>query len=492
MISVKSIKNNLIYSIFPKEQTYLWALLFLSVLAYIFVHVNYNIYYVDDAWVISNIWNFTTLGLSEDIVFIEPGESGYVQYFGVTYAFIMGHVLNLIGWTKSNVFIVNSIFVWGTALVWFKILKQLPFSKNIARLTLLFLPVFPPFFFAAHCGRPDAFVAFIISIQVLLFVRKRYFWAALLTGFAFEAHIMGIVGLFFLIAYTIYKKEDILFNKRARTTLLTHFTLGGICALAFYFAIHGGHFSIGELAMLVGDKRDMGSPLNSYILNYFMNYDWYSRVWEFALFLGVIGLYFRKGIFRENRFLTILVIVLLVSTIITRRENRNYFVFIFPAFILLYFYTFERLRQLKKFTMVLTLSMSVYYGLHFYFNGDYEFEKIVLEAKEELEDKDLPIVGIPDFWFAAMDKEFIPIHHRKKSNLHALDNFYLIQSDYLEWRCKIYDHTLSYYKENYHATLIKEIEVFGDEKIQIWECEKAEGLLSKAEGANQPTEWKLN
>ena len=463
-----------------ENNLHLWLPILLGVLAYGFVHVNYNIYYVDDAWVISNIWNITTLGVAEDLVFIEPGEGGYVQYFGLTYAFIMGHVLNVLGWTKSNVFLVNSVFVWSTAIVWYQILRQLPFSKTVAKLTLAFLPIFPPFFFAAHCGRPEAFTTFIVSLQLLLFIRNRYFLAAFLTGFAFEAHIMGAAGLFFMLAYTLYKKEELLFNKKTFWDLFLRFTLGGLAALAYYFMIHGSHFSLAELTGLITEKKDMGgTPLNNYILNYFMNYDWYSRVWEFALFLGALALYFRKGLFRDNRFLTILVVVLLISTIITRRENRNYMVYIFPAFILLYFYTFEQLKQLKKFTLALSVAMGLYYGLHFYFNSTYNFEKIVLATKEELQDKTLPVVGVPDFWFAAMDKKFIPIHYRKNTSLHSVDDFYLIQSDYLEWRCKIYDRTMDYYKKNYNATLVKEIAVFDDEKVRIWKCTKPDQVFSK-------------
>ncbi|MFT5166191.1 MAG: hypothetical protein ACI8P3_001422 [Saprospiraceae bacterium] len=457
----------------------LWMPVLLGLLAYIFVNVNYNIYYIDDAWVISNIWNTTKLGIAKDLVFIEPGDNGYVQYFGATYAFIMGNILNLLGWTKSNVFLVNSTFVWGTAIVWYHLVRQLPFSKNIANLTLAFLPIFPPFFFAAHCGRPEAFTTFIISLQLLLFIRKRYFLSAFLTGFAFEAHIMGAAGLFFLLAYSIYKKEDLLFNKQAFWKMFLHFTLGGMTAIGYYFAIHGSHFSLAELTMLITENRDMGTPLNNYILNYFMNYDWYSRIWEFALFLAGITIYFRKGIFKGNRFLTILVMVLLISTIITHRENKNYFVYIFPAFILLYFYTAEQLKMLKKFSLALTITMGLYYGLHFYFNSNYDFEKLVLDTKKELKDNTLPVVGVPDFWFAAMDKNFIPIHNRKELSLRSLDKFYLIQSDYLEWRCKEYDRTMSYYKKNYNATLVKELDTFKGEKIRIWQCKKPAQVLPK-------------
>jgi len=459
-------------NLLEKDNVQLWIMFIFGLIAYSFVHVNYNIYYVDDAWVISNVWNITRLGIAEDLVFIEPDESGYAQYFGITYAFIMGHVLNFIGWTKSNVFLINSTLIWSAAIVWYHILKELPFSKRIAKLVLVFLPIFPPFFFAAHCGRPEAFTVLIVAMQLLLFIRKRYFLAALLTGFAFEAHIMGALGLFYLLAYAIYKKEELFFVKEERNKMISHFFFGGVTALGYYFALHGNHFSWAELSGIISQKKDMGTPLNNYILNYFMNYDWYSRVWEFALFLTGIVLYFRKGLFKNNRFLTILLIVLLVSTLITRRENKNYLVYIFPAFMLMYFYTFEQLGKMRLFLKSLVVCMSLYYGLHFYFNNDYDFEKIVLDVNEELKDKDLPIVGAPDFWFASKENKFIPMHHRKKKSLHALDKFYLIQSDYLSDRCKLYNEMMAYYKTNYNVVLVEEVSAFNENNIQIWSCEK--------------------
>lgn len=116
--------------------------------------------------------------------------------------------------------------------------------------------------------------------------------------------------------------------------------------------------------------------------------------------------------------------------------------------------------------------MSLYYGLHFYFNGPYDFEKIVQEVNEEIKDKNLPVVGAPDFWFAAQENNFIPMHYRKEKSLHNLNEFYLIQSDYLSGRCKLYEETMDYYKKNYNTELLEEVVVYDDQKIQIWSCEK--------------------
>lgn len=444
----------------------------ISIGFYCLLPVNYNIYYIDDAWVLSNVWNITQYGIAKDLVFIPAGESGHVQYFGISYAKVMGACLNTLGWTKQSVFFVNSAFIWMTALVWYQILKHLPFSQNIRKLTLVLLPVFPPFFFAAHCGRPEAMILLLLSLQYLLFIRKQYFFALLLVGPAVESHIMGAVGGFYLLAHLWSHRKELMYKWRPFVRLVLQSVLGLSLAVGYYFYFHIDHFSVEELSSLISQKRDMGSPLNNYVLNYFMNYDWYSRVWEFALFLLSLGLFFKKALFRRNPYLLVLLCALIVSTLITRRENRNYFVYIFPAFMLMYFFVFEQLSLLKRFTFGVVIAMSIYYVGHYYFNGDYAFRQGMEELEKNLVDDKLTIVGVPDFWFASRHKHFVPLHHRQEEQLSTLDEFYFIESDYLAWRCKLYSKTKAYYQATCKGRMVKEIQLGGDRNVRIWEYRK--------------------
>ncbi len=456
----------------PSKNFYWLILSIVSLSFYWLLPVNYNIYYIDDAWVLSNVWNITQYEIAKDLVFIPAGESGHVQYFGISYAKIMGGCLDVLGWTKQSVFMVNSIFIWLTALVWYQILKHLPFSSNVRKLTLVLLPIFPPFFFAAHCCRPEAMILFLLSLQYFLFIRKQYFLALLLLGPAIESHIMGAVGGFYLMAHLWFYRKELMFKWKPFMRLTLQSVLGLTFALGYYFYFHMDHFSVNELSNLVSQKRDMGSPLNNYILNYFMNYDWYSRVWEFALLLISIGLFVKRRLFKRNPYLLVLLCALVISTLITRRENRNYFVYIFPAFMLLYFYVFEQLGILKRFVIGLVSLMGVYYLGHFYFNGDYKFQKGIAAIEKNLSNDKLNIVGIPDFWFASKEKRFVPLHHRQSEKLHTLNDFYFIESDYLAWRCKLYSKTKAYYEATCKGIMIKEIELGGERKIRIWKYHK--------------------
>ena len=449
--------------------------LFIGVLAYYFLHINYNLYYVDDTWTISNVWNFTKLGIAKDLVFIEPDEKGYNQYFGLTYYFLMGKALNILGWTKSSVFIINSFIVWPIAIVWWFILKELHFSKNVANLTVCFLPIFPPFFFAAHIGRADAMVLLIISFQLLLFIKKRYFLSAFLIGVAIEIHLMGVAGAFYLLSYMIYDHKTIFSKKVEFRLFFIKIFSGALLGIIYYFCWHYNHFSIEEIGRLVSSKKDMSSPLNNYILTYFSSTDWVSHIWEFILLIAVMVLYIKNKLYRKNRFLFILLLFLIISTFITRRENRNYLIYIFPAIILMYFYTFEQLKKLKCFTVFISIALSVYYYSIFNFNKDYHFEKIVSDIRKELKDETIPIVGIPDFWFAAMDREFISIHSARNLNRVQPGEFYFIQSDYLKHRVRTYQYTKKHYLYHYQTHLEKEIDIgFKGAKIKTWNCTRTD------------------
>ena len=444
----------------------------MGLIAYSFLHVNYNIFYGDDAWSISNVWNINHLGISEDLVFIDEGASGYDQYFGFTFSFVMGNLLHLLGWTKSNVFLVNSIFIWMTAFVWWRILKELPFSASIANLMFVFIPLFPPFFFAGHIGRPDAFVILIIASQLLCFIQKRYFLAAFLTGFAVETHVMGIVGLFFMLAYTIYQYKELILNTVHFKSLFWRFGGGGLTALGFYFLLHADHFSLAELTGIIQSKKDMSSPINNYILAYFTDFDWMAHVWELVLMISVSILYFKNGLHKKNRFLFILMLVLILSTILTRRENRNYLVYIFPAFMMMYFYTFEQLNRLKSFSLILTAMLGVYFSVFYYHNRAYDFEKIIMDIEAVIEKDKLPVMGMADFWFASKEQEFIPIHYYRDFNKLNLEEFYFIQSDYIGHRVVNYDFVKDFYFENYDNELVTKILIMEGKEVGIWKCVK--------------------
>ena len=107
---------------------------------------------------------------------------------------------------------------------------------------------------------------------------------------------------------------------------------------------------------------------------------------------------------------------------------------------MMYFYTFEQLDKLKTYTIGLTATFGLYFAIYYYNHNSYDFEKIVVDVEAEFKNQNLPIIGMSNFWFAAKEREFIPIHNNRNLNCLYLDEFYFIQSDYLGHRIYIYDH----------------------------------------------------
>jgi hypothetical protein len=462
--------------IFLKENITPLLTLALALTAYYLLQENYNVYYVDDTWTISNAWNFVNLGVAKDLVFIEPDGQGFRQYFGLTYSFLAGHFLNLFGWTKSGISLMNTGFVLATAVTWWFILKNLPFSKPVRLMTVLFLPLMPPFFFAAHAGRADAMVVFLLSLQFLAFIRGRYFMAALLTGIATESHIMGAVGVFYMLAYAVYKKEELLFDKKNFLKMSGWMAAGFAAAGAYYMSLHWSSFNLQELEALVGGKRDMSSPLNNYILTYFTDFDWYRHLWELGLLGVATVLYIKKGFFRENRFLLIFLLALVVSTFITRRENSNYFVYIFPVFLLMYFFVFEQMGRLRQFSAALLAVLAVYFSVIYFNNRNYRFDEITQKIRAAMPDENLPVIGMPDVWFAAKDRDFVPIHHTRDFDRLKLKKFYLVETDYLAIRSRGYREVMHFFEEHAERRLLGTIEAGPERTIRIYACESEPGV----------------
>mgnify|MGYP000748637103 CR=1 FL=1 len=464
-------------------------LIWLAVLAvYVLLNTRYNIYYVDDPWMISNAWNYVKLGIPADLIFIESDRPGHFQFFGLTYYWVLGSVLEMLGWTKSNAFLVNSVFVWATALVWWSILKDFPISDKISKWVVLFIPIFPPFFFAAHGGRTEAFLLLLVSIQLWFFIRNRFFISAFLIGLSIEVHLMGILGLFYNLGYALMRKEEYFFDKKAFGKMILKSFYGIALAVGYYFWLHGDYFSVEELSQIFKGKRDMSTPTNNYILAYFADFDWYAHIWEFAVMIVVLVQYFKNRLFKKNPQLALFFLVIFLSTIITRRENRNYLVLIFPAFLMLYFYTYSEIGKLKGFLKTLAVLLILHYSAHYFINKDFHFEDITRNISRALR-KDIPVIGMPDIWFAAQNKNFCPIHHGRNFERLNLDNFYLVQTDYLAHRNRDYFAFIEYFKSNFQYHSVRRIEAGGRGEVLIWDCRKIIRDLPKFEKPPNPG-WK--
>lgn len=461
------------------KKVWLLLVILLTGTTYVLLHGNFNTYYEDDSWTISNVWNYQELGIEEDLVFLEADAPGRQHVFSKIYNIIGGNFLSFFGWTKTNVFVLNSIFIFLAALVWWFILQNLPVSKKIAGMVALLIPIFPPFFFAAHTGRPDAMTFLLVSLMFLAFIKNRYVLAAFLLVMAVETHIMGIIGLFYMLAYTLYKRKDYYDNSQEIGRLLIGSSFGLALGVGYYLSLHWDTFSLVEMIALVNGKKDMVSPLNNYILTYFTDFDWYNHLLEFGLLVGTTVLFLKNKLYKDNEFITLFLIVLVLSTFLTRRENRNYIIYVFPAILMMYCYTYEQLKKLPQFAVGIVGMLVIYYGTIFYSHQDYNFQEISNKIERATPQENLPIVGMPDIWFAAKERTFYPMHTHRDFNRIELSEFYLVESDFLAHRNRAYQPLVDYFFENYDKELQSEWVPYQDKTMRVWKLSNRNNPLPK-------------
>ncbi len=462
----------------------------ITAIAYWFLHTNYNIYFEDDSWTISNAWNLTQLGINEDLVFLEEDALGRKQLFGNQYNFIIGHYLNAVGWTKGNIFIFNSLLVFLSTFIWWKIMKYLPVSRAVRKNTALFLPLFPPLFFIAHSGRSDALVFAIISLAFLLFIKKKFIPAGFLILAAFEAHIMGLVGAFYMLSYLIYKRDEYISDKALMAKMFLGMGLGASLGIGYYLFLHQTTFSFNEMTSLISNKKDMNSPVNNYILAYFTSYDWSQHLMEAALFLSSIILFFASKAHKENKFVQIFFWVMIISTLITRRENKNYFFYLMPMLAMLYSLAYEKINKLPHFTVALSLLLSGYYISIYQKHQGFKFDGFTNFVQETTQGKDIPIVGIPDTWFACPEKTFYPIHNEKNLNHIDFDELYLVETDYLSHRNRFYDNTKAHFHQNYDCKILGEWNAYQDNVARVCHCKDVSGDPKPLISEQKLVSWK--
>jgi len=421
-----------------------------------------------------------THGMDNDLIFLDQNGKFTGQLFGKIYFICIGTFLNIFGWTKSNAFLFNSGLVMIAAYIWHLILTQLDFSKKTIQLLPLFIPIFPPVFFAAHTGRTDVFTFLVMSVGILLFIRKNYVAACMVAVLAIESHIMGVVTLFYYAAYFLSQQTEIRITKPLESSskflqnnykVLLDCFIGLVIGIGIYTALHYQTFDLSALAEIVRSKSNMVSPVNNYILAYFTDFDWIHHLPEFALLASTAFIYTKRKLFRKNKFIFFLIILLVISTLITRRENRNYFIYLVPCVLMFYFYTFEQINKLGILIGALGTICVLYFSSIYYKNHDFKFDEFVSFVENNTSSQNIPIVGMPDVWFAAQDREYYPIHNERDFNKIDISEFYLVETDYLSRRSRVYQPVKENIYSNYTCTKIAEWKTYDGNAAAVCHCQ---------------------
>ena len=454
------------------KETWIGIFALLSIFAiYFLLHTKYYVYYVDDTWFVSEAYHYVSTGKTEDVLFRTPDAPDRVLLFGKTFFYIYGRFFAAAGWTKSNAHILSSIFIWLSAGLWFLIARQLNFSGQLQKLFPLSILIFPAFFSAANIARPDALIFFLSTLTFLLFLKRLYFLSGFALLISLECHLMGMTGFFYILSYVIFERKTFLSNKQKLIGSIAFFLTGTALGAFYYYSLHKVDFSFEKLRTVLSLKKEMSDFKFGFIIRYFVRDFWYRHVWELLLIITSAGLFIKNRLWRYQPFVTVFLPVMIVSSFVASRPNPNYMLFVYPAFLLLIFYTFEKLQMIHKLLWCAGSALVVLYGCHYLFNRSFDFQAVVTETRKNLPDENLPVIGMPDNWFAVPERVFYPIHSSvKQLPSLGLKEFYLVRNDYIKNRIRNYNSLIAYFQETYDFSLTSRFKAYNHGDVEIYHC----------------------
>jgi hypothetical protein len=439
-------------------------------LAYVLLHMKYYIYYVDDAWFVSENYYYCQTGKIEDVLFRAVDAPDRVLLFGKTYFQVYGNFMEWFGWTKGNAILLSSIFTWLSAWFWWRNAKLLGFSEVFSRTVGLSVLILPAFFNAAMLTRPDAFVFFLSAATFWAFLKKIYPLSGFLLLVSVESHLMGITGAFFILAYVLATWRSF-FDEGWKLPLHVLLFLVGAGLGAYYFYWLHPDFTFERLNTILSIKKGMNDFEYGYIVKYFTQHFWYRHVWELPVLFTAIYLFVKNRLWKDNLFIPVFFTVAVLSSFVTSRPNANYMVFIYPAFVFFGIYVFEKTGLLKKLSNIVAVLLLVLYGAHYFAHRTYDFNRIITETKAALPQDGLTVIGMPDNWFAAMDRPFHPIYHSVDYIPElGIKEFYLIRNDYISQRSRNYHDFIAWCHANYEVVPLKKFNAYKDKQIEVFHC----------------------
>jgi hypothetical protein len=436
---------------------------------YALLNTKYRIFYVDDAWCLSYVHNFAFRGIDMDTLVRPPGHPRSILYLGKLNLFLMAEALGVLGWTKSSAHVVSSAFMFLTAGVWYAILRSIKFSFELAATAALGMLVFPAFFSSANLTRPDTLALFCGSLALLCFVRERYVLAGFFCVASVEVHIMGLTSGFYILSYTIYRRREFAARGARLFGQVALFLLGVAIGCGYYYALHYRYFELGTAFRAVTQHSAMSFPVKNYVAAYFFGKDWLQKLPELLFTIAMLLIFFRYLWGRAHPFVRTFLVVMLASTLVTTRPNGNYMLFLQPALVLMFVHSFELAGRLKPYAALAFGYWLLYYGVIWARHRDFEHQRVTDQIARVLTRSDLPVVGMMDNWFAAMDRTFYPVYPSAiPIPKRSFEEAYWIRNDYVRDRVGNYDATAKYMTENFELTELARVPAYDGHVAQVF------------------------
>ncbi len=396
---------------------------------YVLLHGIYRPENMDDAVFLSFAHNHVVGGVEEDLCFgARAGSGGYggVTFFGKTFTYLYGYLLNLLGWTKSQAHLISTSMAFFGALTWVAILRDLGFSRRLTVFFALTLLIAEPFFGAANQARPDALVFFLASLALLFFVHGRFVAAGFLAVVSMEVHPVGIISFLWTAAaaWAMLRSSPPL-ERITGSAMGWRLAVGPGLGVLYYLALH--HRNLGGIFEAVAGGNAGG--VYSILIEYFFKTKYHRHLPELALFLSCALWFFGKRLYRENKFIPALIVAVLAFAAVIQRPSFMYMIYVFPAFLLLVLWTSERSRRLGTLALLWLVYLVPQYAFVYVQNHDWDFSKYVAAVQQAVPSDRTPVIGRYNDWFAFMNRPFYGFDYGGDFRNLGLREFYMIEDE---------------------------------------------------------------
>ncbi|MBQ9344240.1 MAG: hypothetical protein IJT88_03380 [Kiritimatiellae bacterium] len=401
-----------------------------TVLVYVCLHGIYRPDNLDDAWFLSCAHNHVVNGIERDVVFATvPGVNGYggVMLFGKSFTWLYGTVLRVVGWTKCAAHLLSTLWVVCGAACWGAILVKLGFTRRLALFLGAALLLVEPCFGAANQARPDALSWLLVSGAFLAFLCRRCFWAGLLAAVAIEIHPVGLAAFLYMASAVVARALGRGQGKPMPLADFLWLCAGVGAGFAYYLALHAS--SLGLLPQILGQGNASDGAWSNFLFSYFFKTKYYRHLFELVAILLCAGFLVWRRQGREQPFVLVFFGAALLFSLIIRRPSFMYVVYVYPAFLLLLFWTFERQGRLGLAACLLLVFLLPQYAFVWSRNHDWDMDAYLAQVRALVPQDDSPVVGRPNDWFAFPERTFYADCYQGDFSAHAPPSFVLIAGD---------------------------------------------------------------
>ena len=406
------------------------AYLLLILLTYCFLHGIYRPDNMDDAWFLSFAHNHIVKGVETDSTFgSTPGGGGFggVVLFGKTYTYLYGSILNAVGWTKSHAHIISLICTVFSAVCWSCLLLKNGLSRRLSILFGLSLLLVEPYFGAANQARPDALSFLLVSAAALAFSFHRNLLAGLLSAVAIEIHPVGISAILFIAALFLSEQDAATRTWRAAVRTILWLSAGLLAGLIYYYLLHAQHLSL--IATTIQQGNVGGNEVNHILVEYFFKTKYFRHIPELVAIVAAAAMFLLKRHYRDTRLVPALFVVCILFTLIIRRPNFMYTIYVYPAFLLLILWLSEKYNLLRVAAVLLLLYLIPQYGLVYVKNRNWSMDRYIASIQKAVPEGTAPVLGRPNDWFAFLDRPFYTTDYRGNLEGILAQEIVLIEDD---------------------------------------------------------------